>query len=253
MNRKLLVLDIALGIGVIYGGFQLHSEWAASKARQANTPGTPLKPAPAPNVPPLPTEPAVLPSDYKDVAIKDLFDPSRNPNIPIDAPPPPPPPPPDPVPPPFPSYHGSMDLGEGPVALLTPDGETRYQEVHIGGMIGPFKLLAFDRQEIQLEWNGHIIHKRASEKSERAAKGKAAAVPQQFTNGVLPGQAQEQLPPPNPNQHNELPPGEQMTDTVRSCQPGDTTPAGTIVDNYRKEVIPSPLGASQCIWRAVGK
>jgi hypothetical protein len=43
-----------------------------------------------------------------------------------------------------------------------------------------------------------------------------------------------------------------MTDTVKACQAGDTSPEGTVSGGYRKEIHMNPMG-SQCIWRAVGK
>jgi hypothetical protein len=253
LNRKLLILDVVLAGSVVFAGVQLHDRWVAAKARQAQIPATSLKPAPPPPIAPLPQDPAVLPSGYKAIALNTLFDPSRNPDIPVD---PPPPPPPDPVPPPMPSFHGSMDIGQGPMALLTPDGETHYQEVPLGGMIGPFKLVSFTRQEMELEWNGKILHKRKDDPKAAAAKsaGRGPKVEPLNTVGIVPGQAPDPATAPTPsNQRNELGPGDTLTDTVKACQPGDTTPAGAVADGFRKELRPMPIGGPQCVWRAIGK
>ena len=253
MNRKLLILDLVLACGVVFGGMELHSHWVAAKARQAQIPATVWKPAPPPPIAPLPQDPAVLPSGYKAIALNTLFDPSRNPDIPVE---PPPPPPPDPEPPPAPSFHGSMDIGDGPKALLTPEGETHYQEVAIGGMIGPFKLLSFTRQEMELEWHGKIIHKRKADPkaAAKAGGGRAPKVEPLNTVGIVPGVAPDPATAPPPStQPNVLGPGDSLTDTVRACMAGDTAAAGTVTDGYRKELTPMPLGPPRCTWRAIGK
>lgn len=255
MNRKLLVLNAVLAIGVVYAGIQLHSEWVAAKARQSTMPGPPPKPAVVLPPSPLPQRPAVQPTGYSEVAMKDLFDASRNPNIPVDPPPPPPPPR---EPPPLPSFHGLMDLGDpqGPVALITENNAPGHEEVHAGEMIGEFKLVAFDRKEMTLEWEGKLLHKRlnegGSEKPRAAAAAAAAGLAPLPLTGVVPGQAPQQQAAEQPTRQQELGPGVQMTDTVRSCQAGDTSTPGTVSGGYIKQVNNSPMGA-QCIWRAVGK
>jgi hypothetical protein len=214
-------------------------------------PGPAPKAAPVAAMPPLPQQPAVLPSGYKTVAVQDLFDASRNPNIPVDQPPPPPPPR---DPPPLPSYHGMMDFGDpqGPVALITQKDTAGHEEVHAGEMIGEFKLMAFNRQEMTLDWEGRVIHKRLNEGGSEQSKPRAAPTGLELPlNGVIPGVASSQAEQPKP-QGAELGPGKEMTDSVRGCQPGDTSEPGTVTDGYRKEVHVNPLG-TQCIWRAVGK
>lgn len=252
MNRKLLLLNIALGFAVIYGGIEMHSVWVAAKARQAGMPG----PAPkAPFVAPvaaLSQKPPVLPSGYVDVANKDLFDASRNPNVPVDPPPPPPPPA---NPPPLPSYHGMMDFGDprGPVALITEPDTPGHEEKHAGDMIGEFKLTAFNRQEMTLDWKGRIIHTRMNEggsekpKAPPAQSGGLAPLP---LMGVIPGQAPQEVEPTK--LQGELGPGAAMTESVRACQAGDSSAAGAVSDGFRKEVNVSPMGP-QCLWRAIGK
>lgn len=159
MNRKLLALDMVLGAGLIYGGFHLYNRWSAARIRQAAMPGLPPIAASVPPLAPLPPQPAVLATSYKDVAMHDLFDASRNPDVEEEPPPPPPPPK---QPPPLPSYHGMVDFGDkdGPVALIIPADDPRHIEVHAGETIGEFKLMSFNRQEMTLDWEGKLIHKR---------------------------------------------------------------------------------------------
>ena len=256
MNRKLLALNIAMAIGVIYAGIELHGAYVAARARQARMPG-PKPPAPfvAP-VAPLPQQPAVLPSRYKDVAVHDLFDASRDPSIPVEPPPPPPPPP---VPPPLPSFHGMMDFGDpqGPVALITQHDVAGHQEVHAGEMIGEFKLVAFNRQEMTLDWRGMTIHKRLNEggsEEPKAAAAPATAGPLPLAHGVIPGVASQNqnVEPPSQQSLRELGPGITLTDTVRACQKGDSFASGDVSGGYRKEISATPMGQT-CVWRAIGK
>ena len=253
MNRKLLALNVALGIGVIYAGVELHAVWVAAKARQAGMPGPPPKAAFVAPVAPLPQKPPVLAGTYEKVAQNDLFEAERNPNVPVPAPPPPPPPK---DPPPLPAYHGMMDFGDpqGPIALITEASVPGHEEKHAGEMIGEFKLLTFDRQEMTLEWDGRTLHQRmgGGGSAPQARAAAPAGGPAPPAPGVIPGQAPEQtIEQPKPRGV-ELGPGTQMTDTVRACQAGDSSAAGTVNEGYRKEVNYSPMGA-QCIWRAIGK
>lgn len=251
MNRKLLALNIALGIGVIYAGVELHSVWVAARQRQINMPGPAPKTPPVPPMAALPNQPPVTASGYIKVAQEMLFDPSRNPNLP---PPEVPPAPKPPDPPPLPSFHGVMDLGdkEGPIALITRKDTPGHEEVHAGEMIGEFKLVAFNHKEMTLDWQGRIMHKLLGEGGSEPAK--AAVVsggPEPVTLGIIPGQASQQTNQQKP-QTAELGPGTNLTDTVRACQPGDSSAVGSTSDGFRKEVNNSPMGP-QCLWRAVGK
>ena len=147
-----------------------------------------------------------------------------------------------------------MDFGDpqGPVALITENNVPGHEEVHAGEMIGEFKLLAFDRKEMTLEWDGKVLHKRLNEGGSEKPRPVAPApgpAPLEL-NGVIPGQAPQQAAEPTRQQ--DLGPGIQMTDSVRACQAGDTAAPGTVNGGYIKQVNNSPMGA-QCIWRAIGK
>jgi len=147
-----------------------------------------------------------------------------------------------------------MDLGdpEGPIAMLSVSGEDRQLEVHRGAMIGPFKLLSFNRQEITLEWDGRVIHKRVDENGDNAKAAPRAQTDPASFSGTIPGVAPPERPP-STVRNPELGPGVQMTDTIRACQPNDGSPAGAVKDGYRKELTRTLVGASQCLWIAVGK
>src|SRR5438552_14006738 len=98
-------------------------------------------------------------TNYAPIAQQMLFDPSRNPNVPVEQAPPPPPPPPMP---PLPAYHGMMNIGDsGPMAFLS-IGNGRNQAIHIGEPIGAFKLLDVNSDEVTFEWDSKPVKQQFS-------------------------------------------------------------------------------------------
>ena len=87
-----------------------------------------------------------------------LFHPSRDPNEPVEPPPPPPPPPPMPE---LPRYHGQMNLGDGPLALLVEHPGMAEKALKPGDTIGQFKLVDVNTNEITFEWtfNGATVRR----------------------------------------------------------------------------------------------
>ena len=247
MNRRLLALNLLLVAALIYAGFQFHARRVAAQAREAATLINKVAPLPPPVLSPLPAPQAVTASAYETVAQKDLFDQSRNPNVPIEIPPPPPP---LKDPPALPSFHGMMNIGDGPIAIMSKSGSGAQEGVRVGGMIGEFKLLDFNRQEIALEWDGRVIHKRIDDISKQEGSPRSAA---DFvgSSGLtpMPGVASAPLPAPKLS---ELGPGADNGNTNRPCLVGDSSPNGAIVDGYRKAVRVNPFG-SECHWEPVGK
>lgn len=244
MKHRLLALNLLLAAALLYAGFQFHARRVATQARETATLNRQVAPLAPPALAPLPVPPAVTASAYEEVAQKDLFDQSRNPNVPIDLPPPPPP---LKDPPPLPSFHGMMNLGDGPFAIMSKTASGKQEEVHVGGMIGEFKLLDFNLKEITLEWDGRVIHKRA----EDLPKGEAPLADFPGNNGFvsMPGVAPPPLPPPVLR---EMGPGKDNGNPFRPCQVGDSSPSGTIAEGYRKVVRPNPFG-NECHWEAVDK
>ncbi len=137
------------------------------------------------------------------------------------------------------------------MALITEADAPGHHEIHAGETIGAFKLVSFDRQEMTLDWEGNTIHKRLNEGGSEQPKARAGASEPNSAPGVIPGQAPKTVEQPK-QQGSELGPGVEMTDSVKACQAGDSSPAGAVNGGYRKEVNVSPMG-SQCIWRAIGK
>jgi hypothetical protein len=239
VNRKILALNIALLalLGVL--GWMIREQWRQTRARQLTTLAkAPGKVAVLPPPSPAPPEPAV-PANYLDVAQKTLFSKDRNPNVIIETKPEPPPPPEEP-PPPRPFYYGQMNLGE-PVALLSIE-KGGQKGFHVGDPVGPFKLVAFNRDTITFEWHDKTLEYPLSElKPKETTPQQAAAAPAAAAKpaGPVIGITQEKGGVP----------GVQVGET-RACVAGDTSPAGTVKDGYRKAVTPGPFGP-MCQWEPI--
>ena len=241
MNRKLILLNGVLLVMVAYGGFQLNSQYRASRARAAALRRVRISPAPAPIFTPLANDPPVLAMGYKDVAIKDLFHPSRNPDIVKDPPPAPPPPPPMPA---LPGYHGQMNLGAGPMALLVEKPGMPQKAIKPGEIIGQFKLVDINTSEITFAWtfNGEVARRSLREVADNSAPAAAAA-------DVRPAVAGPSVPAP-PVVASKIGPGPITGFGFKECVPNDSSPEGTVDGGFRKTIITTPFGKN-CRWDPV--
>jgi len=242
LKRKLLLLNMVLAFLLASSGWRLRQEWLSAKAREAAELNRALRAAPPPPFAPLPTPAAVTPAGYADIAEQMLFDRSRNPNVVIEVPKPDPPKP-KPMPP-LPLYHGQMNLGDGPVAIFSQTANSAHEAVHPGEAIGQFKLLDVNKDEVALEWDGNTIRKKIDELMDRKVEQEAAAPPPVRTEAPAPVAA---APPAAATG-----PGLDNGNGTRSCISTDTSPAGAVVDGYRKVLVPTPFG-NICRWDAVGR
>ena len=241
MNPKLVVLNAVLLLVVIFGGVQLHNQYQAAKARQAALGAVRISPVPAPPFVALPNDPPVLPSGYKDVALQDLFHPSRNPEIVKELPPPPPPPPPMPE---LPRFHGQMNLGDGPITLLAEKAGMPEKAIKPGETIGQFKLVDVNTSEITFAWtfNGELARRSLSSMMDHA---EAAA-----GTGATDARSSPEPSAPPPPIKSVIGPGALTGQGTKICEPNDSTPAGTVVDGFRKTEGRTPFGAF-CVWDPV--
>jgi hypothetical protein len=243
VNSKLVVLNAVLLLVVVFGGVQLRNQHEAARARQAALGAVRISPLPPPPFVALPNDPPVLPSGYKDVAIKNLFHPSRNPEIVKELPPPPPPPPPMPE---LPRFHGQMNLdGDGPIALLVEKAGMPEKAIKPGETIGQFKLVDVNTSEITFAWtfDGQVVRRSLSSLMDRTA----AAAP------VVGSDARRSPPPAAPAAapiKSAIGPGALTGLGTRICDANDSTPAGTVVDGFRKTEGRTPFGAF-CVWDPV--
>jgi len=274
MNRRLIILDVVLVLFAAGMIWLLRERYLESRAHELAVlkQKVPAKAVLAPPSPPL-TRPS-QPAEYAEVAQKTLFSKDRNPNVVVEAPKPPP----EPPMPALPIYHGQMAFGE-PVAILSlPKDAANQKAYHAGDKVGDFKLVAFDADRIELEWNGKKVERKpdelapkepvaASQVSTVAAPAGAAAAaaangshsaanyrpemgnpdapvaaPAVTSLGTTTAEAAKAEPPAGI--------GEEISGGVRQCLPGDNSPAGTVLNGYQKRLISSMFG-SVCRWEPV--
>lgn len=237
MKRKLIVIDILL-IGAIAGmAWQLREQWRGAEKRQNAVLKKKVIPAPAPPLSPLPTVPPSTAAAYSDVAQKMLFSKDRNPVVVVEAAPPKPMPP-------LPVAYGVMDLGDGATAFLGEKAGAATKSYRVGDTIGEFKLLALNKEEITLEWDGQPIKKRFDELAVKEVRPAAQPAANSAPAQRPAGSAITSVAPVKNG------PGDPITATTRKCVEGDTSAAGAVVDGYRKVVMQMPMGRS-CRWDAV--
>jgi len=245
MNRKLWILNIALLAVVGLLGWRLKLKWTGGQAdeRAFLSQAPRVRALVAPPAPPPP--PTVKPADYAEVAEKTLFSKDRNPTVVAAPPPPAPPPPPMPA---LPFYYGQMAIGE-PVVLLG-TAATQQKSYHAGEEIGKFKLVAFDHDSVTFEWDGKPVVRKIQELTPKETA--AAPVPVSDTPAPDAGPRTSIFAPAAKPELATKPaaPGVDMGAGNRGCVAGDTSPAGTIADGYKKNITQGMMGPT-CYWEKV--
>ena len=241
MNRKIIALNIALLALLGTLGWMLRAHWIETRAQEMATLAKAAR-AKAQLPPPSPTPPeAVVPANYLEVAQKTLFSKDRNPNVIIETVPPPPPKPEEP-PPARPLYYGQMGLAE-PVAFLSAE-KGGQKGFHVGDKVGPFKLVALNRETITFQWKDKILQYPLAElRPKDASPAQAASSPlpagQPVPAGPVIGITTEKTPVLG-----------QQNGATRACVVGDNSPSGTVKDGYKKSIIPGMFGP-QCQWEPI--
>ena len=229
------MLDLLLVALTALAAWQLRQEWLAAKAREQAVLNQRVKPVPPPPAAAQPAPAAVLPAHYNEIAQKMLFSKDRNPTVVVETAPLPPPKP----MPPLPIFRGVMNLGDGPVAILSEASNMPNREYRPGQQVGPFKLVAITAQEIVLDWEGKQIAKKVEDLAQRDE-------PREENTRRSESPAPS-APPPPPAPKVQAGPGVDIGKGVRACVPNDSTPPGTVVDGVRKVVTDSPFGPV-CRW-----
>jgi len=243
MNRKLIALNIVLLLVAVYAGVLFHNQWTAGKTREAALWKAKPKPAPVNPLEPLPGAGAVLASGYAEVAKKNLFHPSRDPNIPIELPPPPPPPPPMPM---LPKYYGTMNIGDGPMALLSVSAGVPAQAIKPGEQVGAFKLVDINTVDITFEWDGKIVRRTLDQVTDRTIQ---AAAPAASSDGRS---VQAAAPVAAPVVKSALGPGPMTGQGFATCQANDNMPYGSVQNGLKKVELQTPFGPA-CRWEPLGR
>ena len=253
MKRKLWVLNFVLIAAVAGGAWRLRKDRQEMRTRESLTLAHKPVAPPLSAAPPVAAPPSVTATSYLDIAQKMLWAKDRNSQVIVD--PPKPPEPPKPLPP-LPSVRGVMDLGDGPIVMMGETSSARHRGVHPGEMIGKFKLVSVDAKELVLAFEDRTVKKTLDELIDRGDdKGQVAGAPAVVGAGATSAaysaatRGMEPAPPPPPPA-GKSEPGVVLTEDTRSCQSGDSSPAGTIVNGMRKVVMQTPFGVA-CKWERV--
>ncbi|MGQ9634862.1 MAG: hypothetical protein ACUVXB_11530 [Bryobacteraceae bacterium] len=249
MKRKIIVLNVVLAALAGAAAWQLHVRQKEIRAQESKLLRQP-PPAPAPvPVPELNPPPPARPADYGEVAQKTLFTPDRNPDVVIEAPPP------KPVPP-FPVAYGLMNLGDAPTVILSEKPGAPNRGYRAGDKVGEFVLASIHNDELVFEWDGKQFRKTLQDLKPDANTPQPAPT---AASAVAPPPVPETAPAPvtttvgsvsASSSQSESGPGRDTGDGYRACVPGDTTPAGTVRDGFRKVIYQTPFVAV-CRWEPV--
>ncbi len=242
MKRTLIlgnVLMLAL-IGVTVRAIFLRGQTAKVHEQQVLS----KKPVVPPVVMVLPKPaPPVAPQAYvADTVQRFLFSRDRNPNVIVKTVPPP-----EPPMPPLPAAYGLMMWGD-PTLFLSEKPGAQQRGYHQGDDVGPFKLIAFNDQTVTLGWNGKTIEKSLEDLVNNQSA--ASAAPQAVAAASPAGEGPAMPKPPTPAQPvaKQGEPGLQLTDSLRACANGDTSPAGTVSSDGFKKVVRQTGFGPMCNW-----
>lgn len=240
MKRKLWLLNILLVAAIALAGWQLRKEARELHAREHATldkhPPAPALPAQPSAAPP----PMVTGAAYIGIAKDMLFSKDRNSQVIVD--PPKPPAPPKPLPP-LPVVHGVMDIGDGPIVMMSEKSGGRHRGVHVGEKIGEFKLLSVNRTDLVLGFEDRTVKKTLQELIDRGGVDAGAVAGQT-------GPAGGASSTPAPAVVGKSEPNVKLSEDTATCQTNDPSPAGTVVNGMRKVVMATPFG-NACRWEAV--
>jgi hypothetical protein len=254
MNRRIVLLNIALLVLAGFLGSQLRRHWLEAKAHERAIFEKAAEKKVLLPPPPIATPQPVTASQYLDVAQKMLFSRDRNPDVIIEptAPPPAPPPPPMPA---LPSYYGQIAIAD-PVVFFSVGGGSQ-KSFHKGDKVGPFELVSFDREKVVLRWDGKLVERKVTELAPKEVQARqiqdptvappSAAAPAATASGVksLGGDSSNA----NASKTDEKI-GVPMGNGYFGCTPGDKSPAGTVIDGHKK-VISTTLMGQSCHWEQV--
>jgi hypothetical protein len=251
MKRSILFLNLLLLAGLVMGGMELRRRWKEARDREKVV--LAVRPVSSTPTPPaalaLPTTQQKLqPAQYSEVADRFLFARDRNPVVVIEKKPEPPPK----VMPDFPKVYGVMDVGFGPTVFISSGGE-KQQGHKLGDKIGDFILRAATQKEVTFEWEGKQITKlidelrpKVASSQEMANNGYGGAPETQRMNSNV-NSVPVAAPPPTPPKDVRPAPGQDIGMGRKGCIPGDNSPAGTVVDGYKKVSYAYAFGPI-CYW-----
>lgn len=235
-----MALNLAILVALAGIAWKLHFQWVGARERDATVIDVVLKSAHIPPPPPVPMVKPVAPANYVEVAQKMLFAADRNPNVILD---PVVPPKPKPVPP-FPTVHGVMIWGDVPPTIILSESSQEQKSYRVGEKIGDFTIAKITNEEVTFAWDGKEFRKKLDDLIDNTPPPAQMAAPQKHvaqSSGVQGSSLSQQ---------DKQGPGVDIGGDMKGCQPGDSSPAGTVADGMKKIVMATPFGSS-CRWEKV--
>jgi hypothetical protein len=242
LKRNLIALDLLLAVLIGTGAWRLRVRQIETLAWQNAFLAAQVT-KPAPPVISIPGAPELLQAmHYMQIATQLPLSKDRNPTV-IEDPPPPPPPRPK-----YPRFYGMMNLGAGVRVILSAPGGQR--SFAVGDVVGEFKLLDVTKTGLVFEWNGKEWTATWDEIKDTGGGAqpepqRAAAPTPASSASVTSVTSVTSVASGAQNR-----PGAETGEGIRGCSAGDSSPAGAVVDGYRKVVVRTPFGAS-CRWEKV--
>jgi hypothetical protein len=233
LKAKLIALNVVLVLALGAIVWQARVSWDEAQAKRRNNLSVKVKPNPAPPLTPAPLPDAKPATNFAEIATKDLFAKDRSPTVVID-----PPKVEEPKKmPPLPVVYGVLGLPSGAKAIMSEKAGLASRSVHTGDTIGEFRIDALDQRDITFDWDGKKISRKIEDLMDRSNEVAAAGAPAAAVQPSRAVPAQNNAPPV----HVGPGPG-------GACVPGDSSPAGTVVDGYRKTAKNTPFGPMGCNW-----
>lgn len=247
MRKNLIALNLLLLALIGLTAWQLRARYVERMRVQAEflQAKAPATPPPAVLLPPPPGQVSAI--NYLEVATKLPFSKDRNPTVVIETPPPKPMPA-------LPRYYGMMNFGTPRVILAAAPGAPQ-KSYAAGDTIGEFKLATIAQSGLVFEWDGKQVPAAYAEIQDRSSTAPAeaaqassaapAAAPPQAAAGVKAVSSVTSVASGDVSR-----PGAETGSGIKACQTGDNSPAGAVVDGYRKLVTETPFGKS-CRWERI--
>lgn len=237
MTRRLWLINLLMLALIVAGLWQIRRNWLAADLREQAFLNIRAKAeaAVAPSIPP--PQPPVNGAQYLEVASQLLLSKDRNPTVVVEVAAPK-------IPPPFPRFYGAMDFGDGLSVVLAEKAGAPQKSYKIGDTIGDFKIVAVSRAGIDFEWDGKKLSASMSDLRD------APPIVQETTSQATTSSAPPPASPVTIVGGSPSKPGVDIASDTKGCQAGDTSPAGSVQDGYRKVMNQTPFG-SACRWERI--
>lgn len=256
MSRRLFFLNLLLVALLGAAGWQMCERYREARLREQALLSQRVQVKPAPEAPKIEPVAPVTAATYADVATKMLFARDRNPNVVIEAPKE------EPVPA-FPQAFGVMDLGNGATVFMAEKPGGPQKGYRSGDTVGPFKLTSVTRETLMLEWKDKKFEKKVADLKPKETVAAAAAVAAGVSGSPTPVPGANEtvldgriVPIRTANSEENLKKAQESLiqggvvntgGNTRVCAPGDSTPAGAVVNGYRKVTRQGMFG-QVCYW-----